>query len=424
MGKFTKAEKSWMMYDWANSAYSVIVTTAIFPIYYKAAAESAGVVPAHATAYLGYTISISTFMLAVLGPILGTIADFKGMKEKFFRFFFWTGALSTAALFFAPPSAWILLLVIYTITALGFRGANVFYDAYLVDVTAKERMDEVSARGFALGYIGSVIPFVLCIALILMSQREMIPLSIADSSRTAFFITALWWMVFTLPMLRNVKQKYGVERQPRIIYTSFYRIGRTFKEIRRYRALFLFLIAYFFYIDGVGTIISMSTAYGTDLGLGSSELILALLAVQIVAAPFAFLFGKWAGRHGAKKLLYAGIWIYIVVCIYAMFLETIVDFWILAMLVASAQGGIQALSRSFFAQMVPKEKANEFFGFYNVFGRFAAVTGPFLVGLIAQLTGNTSYGVFSLVILFLIGIIVLLFVPDVSVSERKGQPEF
>ncbi len=422
MGKFSKAEKSWMMYDWANSAYSIIVTTAIFPIYYKSAAENAGVLPANATAYLGYTISISTFILALLGPVLGTIADFKGMKDRFFRFFFWIGALSTAALLFIPSSAWLLLLIMYTITVLGFRGANVFYDAYLVDVTNTTRMDEVSARGYALGYIGSVIPFVLCIVLITLSQLEIIPLSVADASRIAFLITALWWIIFTLPMFKNVKQKYGVEREPGIIYTSFQRLGQTFKEIRQYRALFIFLVAYFFYIDGVGTIISMSTAYGTDLGLSSSELIFALLAVQIVAAPFAFLFGKLANCFGTKKLLYTGIFIYIIVCIYAMFLETIVDFWVLAMLVASAQGGIQALSRSFFAQMVPKEKANEFFGFYNIFGRFAAVTGPFLVGLITQLTGNTSYGVFSLVILFLIGFIVLFFVPNVTASEQDYAP--
>lgn len=423
MGKFTKVEKSWMMYDWANSAYSLIVTTAIFPIYYKAAAENAGVVPADATAFLGYTIAISTFLLAVLGPILGTIADFHGMKERFFRFFFWIGALSTAALFFIPPESWLLLLIMYTITALGFRGANVFYDAYLVDVTEKMRMDEVSARGFALGYIGSVIPFILCIALITLSQLEMLPLSVAAASRISFLITALWWSLFSLPMFKHVKQKHGVEREPRIVYTSFQRLFQTFKEIRRYRALFLFLVSYFFYIDGVGTIISMSTAYGTDLGLGSSELILALLAVQIVAAPFAYLYGKLANRLGAKKLLYTGIFIYIIVCIYAMFLETIVDFWVLAMLVASAQGGIQALSRSYFAQMVPKEKANEFFGFYNIFGRFAAVTGPFLVGMITQLTGSTSFGVFSLVILFLLGLLVLFFVPNVTASEQRFELE-
>lgn len=418
MGKFNKTEKSWMMYDWASSAYSIIITTAIFPIYYKATAENAGVNPSDATAYLGYTISISTFILALLGPILGTIADFKGMKQKFFSFFFWVGTISTASLLLVPSASWLLLLIVYTITSLGFRGANVFYDAYIVDVTDNDRMDEVSAKGFALGYVGSVIPFIFCIALITLSQLEMIPMSVTNASRIAFLITALWWILFSIPMFKHVKQKHWVEREPRIIYTSFKRLGDTFKEIRKYRAIFLFLISYFFYIDGVGTIISMSTAYGTDLGLGSTELILALLAVQIVAAPFAVLFGKLANKFGAKKLIYAGIIIYMMVCVYAMFLETIVDFWILAMLVASAQGGIQALSRSYFAQMVPKEKSNEFFGFYNIFGRFAAVTGPFLVGIMTQLTGSTSFGVFSLVILFAIGLVVLFFVPKAEINTN------
>lgn len=418
MGKFNKAEKSWMMYDWASSAYFLIITTAIFPIFYKTTAENAGVNPANATAYLGYTISISTFILALLGPILGTMADYKGMKNKFFSVFFIMGTLSTAALLFVPDDNWMLLLIIYTITSLGARGANVFYDAYIVDVTDNERMDEVSAKGFALGYVGSVIPFVLCIALITLSQMEVLPLSVTMASRIAFLITAIWWIVFTIPMFRHVKQIHWVEREPRIIYTSFKRLGETFKEIRKYRAIFLFLVSYFFYIDGVGTIIAMSTAYGTDLGLSSTELIIALLAVQIVAAPFAVLFGKLANKYGAKKMIYVGIMIYMMVCIYAMFLKTIVDFWVLAMLVASAQGGIQALSRSYFAQMVPKEKSNEFFGFYNIFGRFAAVTGPFLVGVMTQISGSTSIGVFSLVILFAIGLVVLFFVPKTAVKEE------
>jgi UMF1 family MFS transporter len=421
MGKFNKAEKSWMMYDWASSAYFLIITTAIFPIFYKTTAENAGVNPANATAYLGYTISISTFILALLGPILGTMADYKGMKNKFFNVFFIMGTLSTASLLFVPDDNWMLLLIIYTITSLGARGANVFYDAYIVDVTDNERMDEVSAKGFALGYVGSVIPFVLCIALITLSQMEIWPLSVTMASRIAFLITAIWWIVFTIPMFRHVKQTHWVEREPRIIYTSFKRLGETFKEIRKYRPIFLFLVSYFFYIDGVGTIIAMSTAYGTDLGLSSTELIIALLAVQIVAAPFAVLFGKLANKYGAKKMIYAGIMIYMLVCIYAMFLKTIVDFWVLAMLVASAQGGIQALSRSYFAQMVPKEKSNEFFGFYNIFGRFAAVTGPFLVGVMTQISGSTSFGVFSLVILFVIGLVVLFFVPKTAViTEPMG----
>ncbi|RDW16750.1 MFS transporter [Oceanobacillus chungangensis] len=417
MGKFSKKEKSWMMYDWADSAYSIIITTAIFPIYYKAVAENAGVADVDSTAYLGYTISIATLILALLGPILGTIADYKGMKKKFFRFFFTMGTLATLSLLFVPSDSWILLLIIYTFTSIGSRGAVVFYDAFIVDVTTKERMDDVSARGYALGYIGSSIPFVLSIAVIMLAQLEIIPISSTTASRIAFLITAVWWITFAIPMIKNVHQLHYVEREPRIIASSFKRLWQTFRDIKQYRTIFLFLIAYFFYIDGVGTIISMSTAYGTDLGLGATDLIIALLAVQVVAAPFAILFGYLAKKFGAKRMLYTGILIYIVICIYAIFLETITDFWVLAMLVATAQGGIQALSRSYFAQIVPKERANEFFGFYNIFGKFAAILGPFLVGVTAQLTGSTSYGVFSLIILFVIGFIFLIFVPDNRAAE-------
>lgn len=417
MGKLSKEERSWMMYDWGNSAYSIIITTAIFPIFFKAVADNAGVASADSTAYLGYTISISTFLLAMLAPVLGTIADYRGMKKKFFLFFFLMGTISTFLLVFVPNDNWLLLLIIYTLTSLGFRGANVFYDAFLVDVSPKERMDDVSTKGYALGYIGSTIPFILSITVILLSQLEILPLSTTAASRIAFLITTVWWFIFALPMVKHVHQIHAIEREPKIVVNSFKRLGRTFKEIKKYRAVFIFLLAYFFYIDGVGTIISMSTAYGTDLGLGATDLLIALLAVQVVAAPFAVLFGKLARKFGTKKMLYTGIVIYIFVCSYAMFLETIADFWVLAMLVATAQGGIQALSRSYFAQLIPKERSNEFFGFYNIFGKFAAILGPFLVGVTSQVTGNSSFGVFSLIVLFIIGFVLLIFVPDV---ERKG----
>ncbi|AST90712.1 MFS transporter [Sutcliffiella cohnii] len=418
MAKFSKQEKSWMMYDWASSAYSIIITTAIFPIYYKTVADNAGVESSLSTAYLGYTIAITTFILAMLGPILGTLADYKGMKKKFFFFFFLLGTGSTVGLLYVPSDNWLLLLIVYVLTALGARGAGLFYDAFIVDVTTKERMDNVSSRGFALGYIGSVIPFVISIAIIILSQMELIPITVITASRIAFLITAVWWIVFSIPLFKHVKQEHYVEREPRIVISSFKRLAQTFRDIRKYKPIFLFLLAYFFYIDGVDTIISMSTAYGTDVGLNATDLIIALLAVQIVAAPFAILYGVLAKKYGPKNLLYAGILVYTFICIYAMFMDSILDFWILAMLVATSQGGIQALSRSYFAQMVPKEKSNEFFGFYNIFGRFAAVTGPLLVGVITQMTGNSSIGIFSLVILFVIGFIILIFVPDPRNTER------
>ncbi|WP_243292178.1 MFS transporter [Bacillus sp. FJAT-47783] len=412
MKRFSKEEKSWIFYDWANSAYSVIITTAIFPLFYKAAATNTGVSAANSTAYLGYTIAIATLILAMLGPILGTIADYQGLKKKFFTFFFVLGVTMTAMLAFIPSDQWLLLLICYTIATVGSAGANVFYDAFLVDVTTEKRMNRVSSFGFGLGYIGSTIPFIISIAIIIFSQDGILPITTTAASKIAFFITAVWWCVFTIPMFKNVYQIHYIEREPKPVLNSFKRLVKTVKEIKKYRPLFLFLLAYFFYIDGVGTVISMSTAYGTDLGIGATDLLIILFVTQVVAAPFAILYGKLAEKFTGKKMLYVGIVVYIIVCIYAYFLKTTLDFWILAMLVASSQGGIQALSRSYFAKLVPKKNANEFFGFYNIFGKFASITGPLLVGLTAQVTGHSNMGVFSLIILFVLGGIILTFVPE------------
>src|SRR4051794_14049015 len=242
MGRYTKTEKSWMFYDWANSAYSIIITTAVFPIFYKSVATDAGVSSIDSTAYLGFTVAIATFILAMIGPILGTIADYRGLKKKFFFAFFLLGSLSTVSLAFVPDGTWLPLLIIYTITAIGFHGANIFYDAFLVDVTPEEKMDEVSARGFGLGYIGSTIPFIISIAIILLASNEVIPISAAVASKLAFVITGIWWFTFTIPMLKNVVQVHAIEREPRILANSFRRLGETFKEIKKYRTVFIFLL--------------------------------------------------------------------------------------------------------------------------------------------------------------------------------------
>lgn len=424
MKRLTKEENSWVFYDWANSAYSIIITTAVFPLFYKAAAKNAGVSAADSTAYLGYTIAIATFILAMLGPILGSIADYQGYKKRFFRFFFMMGVAATAILAFIPSDQWLLLLACYTVAAVGSAGANVFYDAFLVDVTTEERMNRISSRGLGFGYIGSTIPFIISIAIIILAQSNTIPISTTTASKIAFLITAAWWGLFAIPLIKNVHQRYYIEREPNPVVNSFKRLGGTLKEIRKFRALFLFLLAYFFYIDGVGTIISMSTAYGSDLGISSTNLLIILFVTQVVAAPFAILYGRLAEKFTGKKMLYVGILVYIIVCIYAYFLKTTMDFWILAMLVATSQGGIQALSRAYFAKLVPKEKSNEFFGFYNIFGKFASIMGPLLVGVTAQLTGNSSSGVFSLVILFIVGLVILARVPepkvDVSISTNQS----
>ncbi len=416
MNRFTKEEKSWMFYDWAASAYSIIISTAVFPLFYKASAANAGVSSVDSTAYLGFTISIATLLLAILSPILGTIADYQGFKKRFFTLFFTLGIIFTASLAFVPGDQWQLLLVFYTIGVIGFSGANIFYDAFLVDVSKEDRMDRVSSRGFGMGYIGSTIPFIISIAIIVLAQSNKLPLSVTAASQIAFIITAIWWGVFAIPMFKNVHQRYYIDREPNPIVNSFKRLRNTLREIKKYRALFLFLVAYFLYIDGVDTIIVMSTAYGTDLGIDSTNLLIILFVTQVVAAPFAILYGRLAKRFTGKRMLYVGIMVYIVVCIYAFFLKTTMDFWILAMLVASSQGGIQALSRAYYAKLVPKHKANEFFGFYTIFGRFAAILGPLLVAATAKITGSTSSGVLSLVILFILGLVILSRVPNPEIE--------
>lgn len=421
MSRMSKQEKGWVLYDWANSAYSILITTAIFPLYFKAAANDAGLAATTSTAYWGYANSFATLLISLCAPILGSIADFKGLKKRLFTFFFVLGIIFTLLLAVVPSNQWLILLICYMVTVIGFGGTNIFYDAFLVDVTTEDRMNQISSKGYAMGYIGSTIPFIISIALIILSQQNILPLSVTVASQVAFAITALWWGLFTIPMLKNVKQVYYKEAVSNPISNGFKQLFETFKKIKLYRPLFLFLIAYFFYIDGVNTIITMSTAYGSDLGITSTNLLIILFATQVVAAPFAILYGKLADKFKSKTMLLVGIFVYIVICTYAYFLKTTLDFWILAMLVASSQGGIQALSRSYFAKLVPKENANEFFGFYSIFYKFAAILGPFLVGFTAQITGNTNSGVFSLIVLFIIGGILLLRVPEsTSISQSNS----
>lgn len=410
--KLNKTERSWVLYDWANSAYTMTVTSTILPLYFKMVFEKSGGAATLSTAYWGYANSFATLVIALLAPILGTIADYKGYKKGFFKAFTILGVVFTALLAIVPSTYWSLLLIFYMMTAIGFGGSNTFYDSFLVDVTEEERMDKVSTTGYAMGYIGSTIPFIICMAFVILAQFELIPLDIDTACKVAFVITALWWGIFTLPMLKNVHQVYGIPVEPNPVAKSIKRIADTFKNIKAHKTVFLFLMAYFFYIDGVDTIIKMATSYGADLGISTTNLLVILLATQFVAFPFALLYGKLSERFQGKTLLYVGILVYTFICIYAYFLDSVLDFWILAMLVGTSQGGIQALSRSYFGKLVPKEKSNEFFGFYNIFGKFAAIMGPFLVGFVTQLTGRTNNGVFSIIILFVIGGLLLIRVPE------------
>lgn len=412
MNKLSSNEKSWALYDWANSAYSLTVTSTILPLYFKSAFTSTGGSSSLSTAYWGYANSIGTLIVAILAPILGTLADYKGYKKRFFNAFVLLGILTTAMLAFVPTKFWLMLLVVYVLTSIGFSGSCIFYDAFLVDVTTEERMDYVSSMGFALGYIGSTIPFIVSMVIVMLAQFNVIPLSVTSASQIAFVITAVWWAVFTLPLIRKVNQVHGIEIEASPVKNSFKRLGRTFKNIKMHKPIFLFLLAYFFYIDGVNTIITMATSFGADLGISSTSLLLILLVTQFVAFPCAIIFGKFAEKYTGKRMLLIGVLIYSGICIYAFFMKTTLDFWILAMLVGTSQGGIQAISRSYFGKIIPKANANEFYGFYNIFGKFAAIIGPLLVGVVTQLTGKTNYGVLSIIVLFIIGGLILINVPN------------
>jgi UMF1 family MFS transporter len=403
----SREEKSWILYDVANSAFVLIMVTAIMPIYFKDVAAQ-GLPNAVSTAHWGFANSAAALVLALIAPMLGTLADYKDRKKRFFLLFLSVGLIFTLTLSFINAGQWLLCLVLFVCARIGWAGANIFYDAFLVDVTTRKRMDMISAQGYALGYIGSVIPFIIVIALILSAGIEDgLPVK---EVQLGFVFVAVWWILLSIPTIKNVKQVHFLPVPKSPILSSFQRLANTFRNIRQHRQPFLFLIAYFFYIDGVGTIISMSTAYGRDLGFSITLLIVVLLFIQVVAFPCTLLYGKLSERFATKSLLMTGIIIYCLVTLLAFTLPWISDikmktalFWFIAFLVASSMGGLQGLSRSCFGKLIPVEKSAEFFGFYNVFGKFAAITGPFLMGLITRLTGDTRWGILSILVLFLAG---------------------
>jgi UMF1 family MFS transporter len=422
----TKEELSWMLYDVGNSAFVLVMVTAIMPIFFKDFAAK-GLPGAISTANWGFANSAASLFLAVIAPVLGVMADYKGYKIRFFAGFMVLGLGFTLSLTLIQEGQWLPCLLLFVMARVGWAGANIFYDAFIVDVTAPSldvsRMDRVSAAGYAFGYIGSVVPFLVIIGLILTASGDAYPSTPVLQSKIGFVIVTVWWLAFALPMLKNVKQKYAAPASMAPVKAAFSRLWRTFADIRRHRQAFYFLVAYFFYIDGVDTIISMSTAYGRDLGFSVTLLIIVILFIQIIAFPFALLYGRLAGRFSAKTMLMAGIGVYCVITLMAFLLPEIPDikiktafFWVIAFLVGSSMGGIQALSRSFFGRLIPAENSAEFFGFYNVFGKFAAIAGPFLMGVVGSLTGHSRWGVLSILILFIAGAGLLS-----KVDGRAGQ---
>ena len=397
----SKEERNWVLYDVGNSAFVLLVST-IMPIYFNYLAENAGISSVDYLAYWGYAASAATIIVAFFGPVFGTLADTKGLKKPIFTITMLIGGFGCLALGFAGQ--WLIFLLIYIIAKTGFSGSLIFYDSMLGDITTEDRMDNVSSQGYAWGYIGSCVPFVVCLGIVLGSGK--IGISMETAMTISFAIVAVWWSVATIPLLKIYKQKNYVERQPKAIRNSFRRLGVTLKNVKNEKKIFLFLLAFFFYIDGVYTIIDMATAYGTALGFDSTGLLLALLVTQIVAFPFAILFGKLSTRYKTEKLIAICITAYFGIAVFAMFLKEQWQFWLLAVLVGMFQGGIQALSRSYFTKIIPAEKSGEYFGLMDICGKGASFLGTTVISLISQFTGNVNVGVGAISLFFVLGMIV------------------
>lgn len=399
---YSKKELSWILYDCANSAYSMAITTALFPIYF-------GMIGGNEM-NLGYYNSFASIIIAILSPVLGTIADFRGMKKRLFTLFSIISIFSTLFLSFAGELGLPLLMAFFILGSVTFAGSNIFYDAFLVDVTNDERMDKISTAGFAYGYIASVIPFMFCLGAVLIFGMKN-PLGY----QIGFVITALWWLVLTIPMYKNVDQVYGVDPVPNPVKESFSTIFHTLKNIKKNKVVVIFLCSYFLYIDGVDTIIKMVIPYAKSVldadKFNTLVLLGILIYVQIVAFPFAIIYGKLADKFGTKTMIKVGIITYMVSVFFAYFMSNLIHVFVLSTFIASAQGGIQALSRSYYAKIIPKENANEFFGFYNIFGKFAAIVGPFIMSLITTITHNPRYSILGIIPLFVVGYIIMLQLP-------------
>ena len=397
--KLTKQEKAWVLYDIGNSAFILLVAT-IVPIYFNSLASAAGVSNTDYLAYWGYATSIATLAVAIIGPIFGALADTKDFKKPIFTISMLVGAIGCTALGFT--GSWIIFLVIYIIAKIGYSSSLVFYDSMLTDITDEDRMDHVSSYGYAWGYIGSCIPFVVCLALVLFGESFGISMSLAMT--ISFCIIGGWWILITLPLLKNYKQVHYVDVQKGAVKASLKRLWQTLLQMSSNKKVFFFLIAFFCYIDGVYTIIDMATAYGQALGLDTTGLLLALLVTQVVAWPFSILFGRLSKKYDSNLLITICIIAYTCIAIYALFLVNLTQFWILAVCVGMFQGAIQALSRSYFAKIIPAEKSGEYFGIYDICGKGASFLGTTIMGLATQLTGSANVGIGALSILFIVGL--------------------
>lgn len=398
--KLTKLEKYWILYDVGNSAFIMLVST-IIPIYFNYLAGNAGISEVDYLAYWGYAASVATVIVALIGPILGSVADTKNYRKPLFVISMMVGVIGCAAL--SVPTSWIVFLAVFVIAKVGYNASLIFYDSMLVDVTTGERMDMVSSHGYAWGYIGSCIPFVISLVFVLMYEKIGITMKMAMA--IAFFINAAWWLLVTIPLLRKYEQNYYAEMPKHPVRDSFKRLGHTLSSIKKEKNIFLYLLAFFFFIDGVYTIIEMATAYGSALGLDSTGLLLALLVTQIVAFPCALIFSKLSKKYATDFLIKICILAYFGIAVFAIQLDKQWKFWLLAVLVGMFQGAIQALSRSYFAKIIPAEKSGEYFGIYDICGKGASFMGTTLVGIVAQVTNVANAGVGIIAVLFMVGFV-------------------
>ncbi|MCL2363245.1 MAG: MFS transporter [Defluviitaleaceae bacterium] len=413
----SKEEFSWVLYDWASQSYVMIVMTVIMSMFFVEATNRAGV--DNASVYWSFTTSASMIVIGILAPIIGTLSGYKGKKKMLFTLFMVLGLVGTFGKAFIPEAWWPVMLAVYFVSSVGYAGNTKVYDTFLVDVTDNKRMNWVSSLGFAFGYIGGAIPFIISLPLVVLVLLGVIDMDIMIAYRVAFGIATVWWLIFMRPFMKNVQQKIGTDVEPQYVRKSFIRIWTTAKEIAQQKSILIFLIAFFLYSDGVGTIIRMAVIFGAEIGIDEMTLLIVLLVTQFVAMPFAVLYGKLSQKYGAKFMIYVAIGTYCVVCGIALFMSpTRSDaqlralFWGLAMLIGTAQGGIQALSRSYFARIIPKEKSNEYFGFYNVCSRFASMIGTAMFGVIAMITGYSHYGIAGVAVLFIVSAMIFKFVPN------------
>jgi UMF1 family MFS transporter len=411
--KLNKSAWSWALYDWANSAFATTVMAGFFPLFFKSYWAS-NLSDAESTFAIGSVNSLVGLLIAFSAPVLGALADAGDSKRKFLFSFAFLGIIATGYLFFIPESSWKLAVVFYGIGVIGFSGGNIFYDSLLVTVSKEKERNRVSALGFSLGYLGGGILFLLNVAMFLYPNWFGLENQI-EAVVWSFLSVAVWWLIFSLPIYLNVKepvQNASKKQINTVIADAFENLLNTAKSIKKFKSAVIFLLAYFLYMDGVDTIIRMATSYGSDIGLSATSMIQALLLTQFIGFPATLVFGYYADRFGYKYSLSFAIIVYIFVVLFSAQMDTAFEFYVVASVVGLVQGGVQAISRSFFSTLIPENKAAEFFGFYNFIGKSSVFLGPFMVSGIALITGSPSYGILSLLILFIPGLILLWLVPE------------